>query len=75
MKIFEKEKWYSFYENEKRFERILFSLFSSFSLCYTNENVKMINPEMILLLDVCYEDYILILNKIRATVNEKDLEK
>ena len=33
------------------------------------------NPEMILLPDVCYENYILDLKKIRTIVNEKDLEK
>ncbi len=35
----------------------------------------MANPEMLLPPDVCYEDYILALKKIKATVNEKDLEK
>ena len=35
----------------------------------------MSNPEMLLPPDVCYEDYILALKKIKATVNEKDLEK
>ena len=34
----------------------------------------MANPEMLLPPDVCYEDYILALKKIKATVNEKDLE-
>ena len=33
------------------------------------------NPEMLLPPDVCYDDYILALKKIKATVNQKDLEK
>ena len=33
------------------------------------------NPEMLLPPDVCYDDYILALKKIKPTVNEKDLEK
>ena len=35
----------------------------------------MANPEMLLPPDVCYEDYILALKKIKPTVSEKDLEK
>ena len=33
------------------------------------------NPEMLLPPDVCYDDYIIALKKIKPTVNEKDLEK
>ena len=33
------------------------------------------NLEMFLPTDICYKDYILSLKKVKATVNEKDLEK
>ena len=50
--------------------------FSTHSPCTIQMKMyDMTNTEMILLFDVYYKDYILILNKIRPTVNEKDLEK
>ena len=33
------------------------------------------NLEMFFPTDICYKDYILSLKKVKATVNEKDLEK